>query len=136
MYPNLVAAVDQDGNELAGIALPFITVPLATHTGWNLRHADIGGANQVLSTGGASGGTLRGSTIPFAATKEAREASGDPRLSIEERYASKSEYLGLVKEAAENLVEQRYLLETIVTQAAQHYDLFASRVAESQPAGD
>ena len=140
VYPNLVSAVDQDGNELAGIALPFITVPLATHTGWNLRHADIGGANQVLSTGGASGGTLRGSTIPFAATKEAREASGDPRLSIEERYASKSEYLGLVKEAAENLVEQRYLLEedveTIVTQAAQHYDLFASRVAESQPAGD
>ena len=137
VYPNLVSAVDQDGNELAGIALPFITVPLATHTGWNLRHADIGGAGQVLSTGGASGGTLRGSTIPFAATQEKREASGDPRLSIEERYASKAQYLELGKQAAEKLVSQRYLLEedleSIISQATQHDDLLASRAAESQP---
>lgn len=140
VYPSLVSAVDPDGNELSGIALPFITVPLATHTGWNLRHSDIGGTGQVLSTGGASGGTLRGSTIPFPATKEEREASGDPRLSIEERYGSKAEYLDLVKQATVNLIDQRYLLEedleTVSSQAAQHYDLFASRVPESQPVGD
>ena len=139
-YPSLVSAVDQDGNELSGIALPFITVPLATHTGWNLRHLDIGGGGQVLSTGGASGGTLRGSTIPFPATREEREASGDPRLSIEERYASKAEYLELVKQAAEKLIDQRYLLEedleSVLIQAEQHYDLFTSRVAESQAVGD
>ena len=140
VYPNLVSAVDQDGNELSGIPLPFITVPLATHMGWNLRHPDIGGAGQVLSTGGASGGTLRGSTIPFPVTQAEREASGDPRRSIEERYASRSQYLELVEQAAEKLVDQRYLLEedleSMISQAAQHYDLLANRAAESQPVGD
>ncbi len=140
VYPSLVSGVDQDGNERSGIALPFVTVPLATHTGWNLRHRDIGGLDQVLSTGGASGGTLRGSTIPFAATREEREASGDPRLSIEERYASREEYLELVKQASEKLIEQRYLLdedlENMLGQAAQHYDLFARRVAQTQRVGD
>lgn len=140
VYPNLVSAVDQDGNELSGIALPFIKVPLATHTGWNTRHPDIGGAGQALSTGGASGGTLRGSTLPFPATREDREASGDPRLSIEERYGSRAEYLELVKQATEKLIDRRYLLaedlESMVSQAAQNYDLFASRVSESQPVGD
>ena len=140
VYPSLVSAVDKDGNELAGIPLPLITVPLATHMGWNIRHPDIGGAGQVLSTGGASGGTLRGSTIPFAATQEEREASGDPRLSIEERYASRAQYLELVKKAAERLIAERYLLkedlESLVDQAAQHYDHLTSRVAASQSAGD
>ncbi len=140
VYPNLVSAVDEDGNELSGIVLPFITVPLATHTGWNVRHSDIGGAGQALSTGGASGGTLRGSSLPFPATREDREASGDPRLSIEERYGSKAEYLELVKQATEKLIDQRYLLaedmESMVSQAARNYDLFASRVSESQPVGD
>ncbi|GIT02708.1 MAG: hypothetical protein CM1200mP27_13330 [Chloroflexota bacterium] len=60
--------VDDDPNEIAG-SIAFISVPLGTHMGWNLRHQDIGGADQVIGTGGASGGTLRGSTIPFAATK-------------------------------------------------------------------
>ena len=140
VFPGLVSAVDQDGNEVAGVPLPFITVPLGTHTGWNLRHADIGGTAQVLSTGGASGGTLRGSTIPFAATKEAREAAGDPRLSIEERYESKDHYLGLLKQAAQDLVEQGYLLEedldTVLRHGAQHYELLASPALTPQPAGD
>ena len=127
VYPSLVSAVDQDGNELSGIPLPSVTVPLATYTGWNLRHPDIGGAGQTLSTGGASGGTLRGSTIPFPVTRADREASGDPRRSIEERYGSKAKYLELVTQAARELVSQRYLLEedleAIVSQAGQHYDL-------------
>ena len=139
VYPNLVSAVDQDANELSGIPLPFITVPLATHTGWNVRHEDIGGGGQVLSTGGASGGTLRGSGIPFPATQAEREASGDPRRSIEERYASRDQYLELIKAATEELIDQRYLLredlESIVDQAAEHYDLLASRVTESQAVG-
>ncbi|PKB70845.1 MAG: hypothetical protein BZY87_08435 [SAR202 cluster bacterium Io17-Chloro-G6] len=140
VYPNLVSAVDEDGNELSGIRLPFITVPLATHMGWNLRHPDIGGGGQVLSSGGASGGTVRGSTIPFAATKVEREALGDPRRSIEERYTSRSQYLDLVRQAAKKLVEQRYLLEedleSITNQAAQHYDFLASHVDEGLPVGD
>ncbi len=126
-YPCLVPAVDRDGNEVCGIRLPYQTVPLATHTGWNVRHADIGGAGQILASGGATGGTLIGSSIPFPATREAREAAGDPRRSIEERYASREDYLERVKQATLALIQERYLLpedlEEILTQAAHHYDL-------------
>ena len=126
-YPRLVPAIDQDGNEVCGIRLPFQTVPLATHTGWNLRHPDIGGAGQTLASGGASGGTLIGATIPFPATREARQATGDPRRSIAERYTSKADYLEQVRQAAQTLVQARYLLaedvDEIIGQAAQHYDL-------------
>ena len=65
-YASLVSAVDQDGNELGGILLPDLTTPIATHTGWNLRHADIGGTAQTLG--------LYGSTLPFSNTKSQRGA--------------------------------------------------------------
>jgi Alpha/beta hydrolase domain len=127
-YPNLVSAVDEDGNELAGVRLPDITVPLASYTGWNLRHPDIGGPGQTLS--------LLGSTIPFPATQTERQSSGDPRLSIAERYLSKEDYLGRVKQAAEALVQQGYLLAedlpTIAEQASQRYDLFRGRVSAAK----
>jgi hypothetical protein len=123
-YANLVSAIDEDGNELAGIRLPDISVPLATYTGWNLRHGDIGGPGQTLS--------LLGSTIPFPATQAERKASGDPRPSIEERYPSKEDYLRQVQQAAEALVQRGYLLAedlpTITAQASQRYDLFRGRV--------
>jgi hypothetical protein len=126
VFPHQVSAVDEDANEISGIRLPFITVPLATHTGWNLRHPDIGGGGQVIGTGGASGGTLRGSMIPFPATREKREESGDHRQSIKERYDSKDQYLGLVKQATKDLIDQRYLLDEdldrIVDLAGEHYD--------------
>jgi len=127
-YPNLVAAVDADGNELAGIRLPDITVPLATYTGWNLRHPDIGGPGQTLS--------LLGSTILFPATQAARQAAGDPRRSIEERYLSKEDYLSRVKHAAKALVQQGYLLAedlpTVTEQASQRDDLFRGRVSAAK----
>jgi hypothetical protein len=126
-YPNLVAAVDADGNERAGIRLPDLSVPLATYTGWNVRHPNIGGPGQTLG--------LLGSTIPFPATLAEREASGDPRPSIEERYASKADYLRRVQLAAEALVQQGYLLTedlpTVTEQASQRYDLFQSRGSKS-----
>jgi hypothetical protein len=139
VYPHLVSAVDDDGNEVSGLPLPLVTVPLGAHTGWNRRHSEIGGAGQTLSTGGASGGTLRGSFLPFAPTKEARQASGDPRLSIEERYESREHYLELVTRACQELIGQGYLLEEdlarLVEQGGQHYDLF-SRIAATQAADD
>src|SRR4029450_6999962 len=94
---------------------------------WNLRHPDIGGARQTLASGGASGGTLMGATIPFPATREARQATGDSRRSIAERYASRDDYLAQVRQAAQTLVQAKYLLaedvDEIIGQAAQHYDL-------------
>ena len=55
-YPSLVSAVDGDGNEIGGIRLPAIAVPLATYTGWNVRHPDIGGVGQVHVAGRNAGG--------------------------------------------------------------------------------
>jgi hypothetical protein len=101
-FGSLVSAVDADGNEVAGIVLPEIAVPLAAHTGWNLRHPDIGGAEQLL--------VFAGATIPFAPTKAQRESAGDPRRSIAERYPSRAAYLDRVREAALALARDGYLL--------------------------
>jgi len=129
-YPCLVPAVDQDGNEVCGIRLPYQTVPLATYTGWNLRHPAIGGAGQILASGGASGGTLIGAIIPLPATREAPQAAGTPRRAIAERYASRDDYLEQVRQATQTLVHEGYLLaedvEEVIGQAAQHYDLLCS----------
>jgi hypothetical protein len=123
-YANLVSAVDAGGNELAGIRLPDISVPLATYTGWNVRHPDFGGPGQTLA--------LLGSTMPLPTTQTERQATGDPRPSIAERYASKEDYLHRVQQAAEVLVQRGYLLAeelpTVAEQAAQRYDLFHKRV--------
>jgi hypothetical protein len=137
-FPLLVPSVDEDGNEQAGIRLPLTTVPLATHTGWNLRHAEIGAEGQILSSGGATGGTLAGSTIPFPATRAERESSGDPRLSIEERYASREDYVDKIRAAAKELILQGYVLdedvEFLVSQAGDHYDELTARVGQAQAA--
>jgi hypothetical protein len=120
-YPHFVPAVDPDGNELSGISLPDVTVPLATYTGWNLRHPQIGAPDRLMS--------LIGSTIPFPATEREATAKGDPRRPIEKRYPSKAAYLDQVNCAAENLVESGYLLpedmERILGQSARRWDLFA-----------
>jgi hypothetical protein len=122
-FGTLLPAVDDDGNEIAGILLPEVAVPLATYTGWNLRHKDIGGETQFLMFAGA--------TVPFAATESQRRASGDPRLSIAERYESKDDYLDLVRSEAEKLVEQRYLLEDdieyCVKEADKFWDYFSTK---------
>jgi hypothetical protein len=137
-YPNLVPAVDPDGNEVCGVRMPLVAVPLATYTGWNLRQSDIGGTGQILASGGATGGTLIGSTIPFPATREEREASGDPRMSIQERYRSKEDYVAQVERATQSMINEGYILaedlETVADQASQHYDELAARVKEPQAA--
>jgi len=102
-FGSLVSAVDDDGNEVAGIVLPEVQIPLASHTGWTLRHPDTGGAEQLL--------VFAGATLPFVRTRREREESGDPRPSIEERYPSREVYLERVREAARALVAARYLLE-------------------------
>ncbi len=107
-YATLVPQVDQDGNETAGIRLPELAVPLATYTGWNLRDPRIGAPDQIQS--------MVGSFIPFPKTKSDRDASHDPRPSIEERYKSRDEYLSKVESAARPLVAQHLLLEKDIAQ--------------------
>lgn len=126
-YPALVSAVDQDGNEVAGIRLPDILVPLATHTGWNLRHATVGNPELLI---GITGG-LAGWSFPFPATQADREAMGDPRLSIAERYGSKAEYLQRVRTAATSLVQAGYLLADDIAYveegAGRRFDLYGNK---------
>ena len=106
-FPILVPQVDADGNEMAGIRVPELAVPLATYTGWNLRDREIGAPDVTMD--------MIGSYLPFARTKAERERAGDPRKSIEERYGSREQYVGAVSAAARKLVEERYLLERDVT---------------------
>lgn len=101
-YGGLVPTVNDDGNEIAGIVAPEISVPLAAHTGWTLRHQDVGGATQLLM--------YAGGTIPFARDEKARISNGDPRPSIGERYKDRDDYLKQVRVAADLLVAKGYLL--------------------------
>jgi hypothetical protein len=102
-FVTLVPQVDQDGNETAGIRMPEVAVPLASNTGWNLRDAAIGSPTELYS--------MVGSWIPFALTRSQREQRQDPRLSVEERYPSKDDYVTKIEAAAESLLKRRYLLE-------------------------
>ena len=69
---------------------------------------------------------MAGSYIPFAKTKADRDKANDPRLSLEERYASRAEYLKRVEDAANKLAGQRYILQEdvslIVKAAGEHWD--------------
>jgi hypothetical protein len=103
VFNTLVPQSDADGNDLGGVRLPELQVPLATYTGWNLRDASIGAPEQRVS--------FLGSWIPLAKTPEERKKSGDPRLSIEERYKSQQEYMSKFQQAAKKLIEQRFLLQ-------------------------
>jgi hypothetical protein len=100
-YTILVPKVDRDGNDVAGIRLPAIQVPIATYTGWNLRP-------RGLAEGELAG--LLGSFVPFPETKAKRRKTGDPRSSIEERYRNRADYVSQVSRAARILVEKRCLL--------------------------
>lgn len=101
-FPALVPQVDADGNELGGLRLPEIAVPLATYTPWNWRAPETGAPTELAD--------FRGSFLPFAATPEDRRLTSDPRPSVAERYHSREEYLGRYTQAALALVEERYLL--------------------------
>ncbi len=102
VIPQLVPKTDADGNETSGIRSVLHQVPLGTYLGWNIT-ADGYYKGRLC---GFSGGY-----IPFARTKADREATGDPRLSLEERYATHDGYVAKVKQAAAKLVSQRLLYQ-------------------------
>jgi hypothetical protein len=101
-YAVLIPQVDEDGNEIPGIRSPHVEVPLVTYAGWNFRpEGDPGPAMAGVT----------GSLFPFGETRAEREAAGDPRPSIEERYPAPADYVHRITGAAQSLVEQRLLLE-------------------------
>ena len=102
-FPIFVPQVDQDGNDLAGVRLPQLAVPLAAYTGWNLRDPATGMASERVS--------FLGSWFPLPKTKAEAETKGDPRAPIAGRYPSREEFLARFSEAARKLADDRFLLK-------------------------
>lgn len=117
-YAAFVPAADGDGNDVAGIRHPALTVPVGTHTGWNLRHPGTGAPEQLMS--------MQGATHWLAATAEGRLAAGDPRPSLAERYGDRDDYAARVRVEAQRLADAGYLLEedvyTVVQSCLGLYD--------------
>jgi hypothetical protein len=118
VLPFLVPQVDKDGNVTSGIRLPEQSVPLGTYSGWAFRSQAQGQPDTLVS--------MAGSYIPFARTRAEREKNHDPRLSIEERYSGREDYLGRVRAAANALSKDRCLLQedvsSVVDEAGKHWD--------------
>ena len=100
-YTVLVARTDADGNMTDGVRHPNLAAPIGTHTGWNLRREGFAKGEQCVGTG---------SFIPFASNQAERQTSGDPRLSLDERYPNHQAYVRAVSAAADALVRDRLLL--------------------------
>jgi hypothetical protein len=111
-YTCLVSAVDSDCNEVAGIRLPDLTRPVATHAGWNVRHPETGAPDQIVP--------MQGFTRWFPVTSSDREATNDIRPAINERYESREKYAELVRQDTEALAGAGYVLEQDVELVAQN----------------
>jgi hypothetical protein len=112
---------DADGNALGGVRLPDMAVPLGTHAGDNSTEA---------------GCTNIGSWKPFAHTKSEREAAGDKRLSVAERYRNRDDYVNRIRVAANSLMQSGLLLPedaAIIIQAAAASRAFGPGEANPDP---
>ena len=97
--------VDADGNERGGVPVVLLDAPLGTYLGWNVT---AGGARpfhqgQICN--------YVGGMLPFARSAAERQANGDPRLSLEERYRDHDGYVQAVVRAAERAVKEGFLLD-------------------------
>ena len=127
-FPTLVPQVDQDGNEVAGVRLPQLEAPLATYTGWNLRHPSIGMPQEKVS--------FLGSYIPFAVTASERQKTNDQRVAIAERYKTCGDYINRYRAAAEALAKQRWILaediSAVLERGVREWD-FATKGSQLKP---
>lgn len=90
LFPLYVPQVDRDGNELGGIRMPEVAVPLATYTGWNYRS----GPNvprYYLND-------MTGSTIPR------------PVADIKQKFPTRAAYEAETQKVTDTLIQQRLLL--------------------------
>jgi hypothetical protein len=89
-YRTLVCRVGDDGNEVAGVRLPDIAVPLATYTGWNEYKPPYPRGELA---------DRDGSYLAFPAEK------------IAARYKNRADYVARVEAAVDRLVKDRLLLQ-------------------------
>src|SRR5205823_12571369 len=94
IYPSFIPKTDSDGNDIAGVRLPDVTVPVATYTGWALRR----GAQA------SDGCEASGQFIPFAKTEADRAKTNDPRPSVALRYPVSAHYPSTLRHALEHTV--------------------------------
>jgi hypothetical protein len=117
-YPALVPQVDSDGNEIGGIRGLELLAPLATYTPWQLRGGHGPDAGELVD--------FLGLYAALPRTEIERQRRGDPRASIERRYADKRAYAEAAARAAESLVAAGFLLREDVPRvherAEQHWD--------------
>jgi hypothetical protein len=127
-FETRVPAPDADGNDRGGVRLVELQAPLGTHTGWNLRAPETGFAWATSR--------FDGSFVPFARTEAERLAAGDPRPSLERRYASRDDYVAAVRAAAERQVAAGLLLpedvERTMTKNVGLYDRILARAPADQ----
>ena len=118
----LVPQVNADGNDVGGVRLPELAVPLGTYTGWNVT------IPQLADCGICAG--LVGGFEPFPLTKGAREQSGDTRVLDRGAIREPSDYLERVEQAANDLVRQRFMrsedIPAVVRRAGQMWDAVAA----------
>ena len=118
-YPVFVQATDADGNALGGIRHPMVDAPLATHTGWLLRASGYSEGDLF---------TIQGSMIPFATTEAERQRAGDPRASVEARYASRDVWAARLATATDRLVAERLVLpedgDRLLAAARESWDVY------------
>jgi Alpha/beta hydrolase domain len=109
-YKIYVPKTDADGNDIAGVRVPSVTVPIATYTGWGLRAGNAADPVPIVD-----GCDATGQYIPFPTTIAQRMATGDPRPSLQERYGNSAgtnaDYVAKVQTAAQALVTERFLIE-------------------------
>jgi Alpha/beta hydrolase domain len=112
----LVPRVDADGNEVGGVPVVLNDAPLGTYLGWNVTGP--GGPAPAPATGITPRPFHQGQIcnyvggmIPFAKTQAERLATGDPRLSLEERYGNHAGYVAAVRTAAARAVASGFLLQ-------------------------
>lgn len=99
-YPAFVPKTDINGNDIAGIRLPEIAVPLATYTGWGVRASAFAG-DDLCDAAGAM--------IPLRRTQGERTAAGDPRPALEELYGDHWGYVLRVARSSLDLYQQRFM---------------------------
>ena len=109
--------VDEDGNELGGVPVVLLDAPLGTYLGWNIT----AGGPRPFHQGQIC--NYVGGMIPFARTAAERQANGDPRRSLEERYRNHDGDVEAVRRATERAMAVGFLLredaERLVRQAGE-----------------
>jgi hypothetical protein len=124
-YKVLVPKVDADGNDLGGIRLPFLAVPLGTYTGWNYDLPKLPEFHYLAG--------LIGSFQPFALTQAQRRLAGDSRLSIEERYEDRADYLRQIHAAVSDLRTRRLVRPEDVDAIERESEMYWDGIVAAKP---